>query len=309
MNSMLIVPQEDQGDSDDLHVDRLLGFKGIASNWKAEAKLLHNTNQGDSEVTNQAEYPSLPKEFKFRCNSEAHNKAIQEHLFGLGYGWRSGQDKTFHNTDKTYLCVGSFHPRQLEWHRDIYQYTRDNKVEVDFSHLDPAFNREANQAWVPEVGEECEIAIDGLDFMEGKALAFHEDMVWIDYNTRHPVRPLSVCKFRPLPTAEDKAVEEMLKDVDECIDPDHDFRALYRKGWRKQEAQPDMSDPKNWRAGDLLFCYRSNTTTVYTPGSVYAFKGWTEDGKLDVTDNWGGESSCHIFPNDSTLSFRFHCRP
>lgn len=56
--------------------------------------------------------------------------------------------------------------------------------------------------------------------------------------------------FKPFPTEEDREVEEMMRDADLMrVQAERAYRAGYRK--QPQPAE-DMTDPANWRAGDIF---------------------------------------------------------
>jgi hypothetical protein len=69
----------------------------------------------------------------------------------------------------------------------------------------------------------------------------------------------------------------------------------------------DMSDWRNWRAGDIVECITSEYTGTYTEGKEYKVE-WVNEGGFSVYDNHGGTSSCDWFDHDAE-GLKFIRRP
>ena len=127
----------------------------------------------------------------------------------------------------------------------------------------------ATPQWVPEVGEECEYrhACHDDEWKKGKALSYHDDFVWVMEEDGEPCTYLAYSlEFRPLPTEEDRAVEEMMQASGVMV-ASLALRDIYRAirdgkitGIALTDKQPhpaeeiNFDDPANWRAGDVLEC-------------------------------------------------------
>lgn len=109
----------------------------------------------------------------------------------------------------------------------------------------------ATPQWVPEVGGRVEVKLSG-DHWEPCEIAFVGSRlaVFVTDADGEQVLPFTASRFRPLRTEEDRAVEEMMQDAGLMrVQAERAYRASYRK--QPQPAE-DMSDPANWRAGDVL---------------------------------------------------------
>ena len=73
-------------------------------------------------------------------------------------------------------------------------------------------------------------------------------------------------------------------------------------------ADIDMSDWRNWKAGDELECVFSEVRNIYTVGESYTVKGVEDDYAIVTDDTCGGEGTCHISSED-TSDIRFIRRP
>lgn len=69
----------------------------------------------------------------------------------------------------------------------------------------------------------------------------------------------------------------------------------------------DMSDWRNWRAGDIVECVTDQYSEVYTQGQEYKVQ-WVKDDMFSVFDNYGGESSCDWFDGEEK-DLKFIRRP
>jgi len=69
----------------------------------------------------------------------------------------------------------------------------------------------------------------------------------------------------------------------------------------------DMSDWRNWKAGDIVECVTGEYSGVYTKGSQYKVE-WVKEDSFSVYDNHGGESSCDWFDHDAE-GLKFVSRP
>jgi hypothetical protein len=74
---------------------------------------------------------------------------------------------------------------------------------------------------------------------------------------------------------------------------------------RKAEPVDDMSDWRNWKAGDVITCNTDEWSRVYTKGNQYKVKA---SNPLVVFDDCGPGSACTIEGNDAE-EFTFHSRP
>lgn len=66
----------------------------------------------------------------------------------------------------------------------------------------------------------------------------------------------------------------------------------------KIDATMDMSDWRNWEAGDVVECTHSDCTSVYTAGNYYKVTSVTSE-YAKVSDDCGPESFCHINDDDN----------
>jgi len=73
------------------------------------------------------------------------------------------------------------------------------------------------------------------------------------------------------------------------------------------EPAEDMSDWRNWKAGDLLERISDAHPNVYTPGNIYAILHF-DDRLPCVNDNYGPASYCQIMLHELEM-FKFHSRP
>ncbi|MNG25972.1 hypothetical protein D3C84_1108930 [compost metagenome] len=73
------------------------------------------------------------------------------------------------------------------------------------------------------------------------------------------------------------------------------------------QADEDMSDWRNWKAGDLFECVRDEYPRTYTVGEKYECFGVVKSGAR-INDNYGPKSECHIGDDESHV-FKFHSRP
>lgn len=159
--------------------------------------------------------------------------------------------------------------------------------------------------WVPEVGERAEVMLSG-ELWESCEIAFigNRFAVFVTDEDGEQVLPFTASRFRPIPTEEDRAVEEMaglLCDGFLSIDtsPRDIAKHLHRAGYRKQpQPAEDMSDPANWRAGDWVECVDEGSTRnhidYFTNGMEYkllendgssSFRYMANDGKRHFADN------------------------
>lgn len=60
----------------------------------------------------------------------------------------------------------------------------------------------------------------------------------------------------------------------------------------------DMSDWRNWKAGDIVECITSEYNDVYTIGQEYTIE-WVKEDVFSVYDNYGENSSCDWFGHDA----------
>ena len=69
----------------------------------------------------------------------------------------------------------------------------------------------------------------------------------------------------------------------------------------------DMSDWRNWQAGDIVECVTDDYTGVYTNGKQYVVE-WVNDDGFSVFDDCGKGSSCDWFDHESE-GLKFIRRP
>lgn len=72
-------------------------------------------------------------------------------------------------------------------------------------------------------------------------------------------------------------------------------------------ADVDMSDWRNWQAGDIVECLSSDYPGIYTKGNQYTVE-WVKDDAFSVFDDIGGTSSCDWF-DDEAEGLKFVRRP
>ena len=72
-------------------------------------------------------------------------------------------------------------------------------------------------------------------------------------------------------------------------------------------ADVDMSDWRNWKAGDIVECVTSEYEGTYDNGKQYVVE-WVNDEMFSVYDNYGGASSCDWFDHDAE-GLKFIRRP
>ena len=80
-----------------------------------------------------------------------------------------------------------------------------------------------------------------------------------------------------------------------------------KKAMQHYAPDVDMSDWRNWQAGDIVECITSTYTGVYTMGQQYIVE-WVDEDGFSVFDNYGGESSCDWFEHESE-GLKFIRRP
>ena len=160
-----------------------------------------------------------------------------------------------------------------------------------------------NQAWVPEVGEQCEYYYsEGKEWRKGEVVAFYKGAaILIDLQDGLAVNGDIV---RKLNTEEDDAVDDMVSIFSALVVTIRDgLRELYRAGYRKQEAQPDLSDPANWMDGDILVCTECSNGDL-KEGGKYPTLG--VDSHLNLVKVIGSHGK-EMWAVDSV--FKFHSRP
>ena len=69
----------------------------------------------------------------------------------------------------------------------------------------------------------------------------------------------------------------------------------------------DMSDWRNWQAGDIVECVTGGYTGVYTKGNQYKVE-WVKEDCFSVYDDCGEKSSCDWFDHDAE-GLKFVRRP
>lgn len=69
----------------------------------------------------------------------------------------------------------------------------------------------------------------------------------------------------------------------------------------------DMSDWRNWQAGDIVECVTGGYTGVYTKGNQYKVE-WVKEDCFSVYDDCGEKSSCDWFDHDAE-GLKFISRP
>lgn len=75
----------------------------------------------------------------------------------------------------------------------------------------------------------------------------------------------------------------------------------------KIDATLDMSDWRNWQAGDIVECVTGGYTGVYTKGNQYKVE-WVKEDCFSVYDDCGEKSSCDWFDHDAE-GLKFISRP
>ena len=163
-----------------------------------------------------------------------------------------------------------------------------------------------NQAWVPEVGKYLtETACDCWEECEVMAVTDGWMMVLYAGHCKPETVRVGDIDLKPIPTDEDKAVEEMMEIViaADVRDAPDVCRVLHEAGYRKQEAQPDLSDPANWMDGDILVCTECSNGDL-KEGGKYPILGIDSHlGLVKVIGSHGKE----MWAVDSV--FKFHSRP
>jgi len=157
--------------------------------------------------------------------------------------------------------------------------------------------------WKPEVGKPARM--EGLDCivleinesLDQAAVRVLPDGALRVYPLKHLDRPL---------TEEDRAVREMA-DIMAGAMPSDSYpglaRALYRAGYRKQpSSDDDMTDPANWRAGDIVECVAASATDL-TAERLYQIISMDGDNDPVIDDDF---EDCVARTADL---FRFHSRP
>jgi len=91
-----------------------------------------------------------------------------------------------------------------------------------------------NQAWVPEVGDQ--VTLHEYDGKKAEVMAIDFNDVCVKIEGYSGLEIIGPKECSPLPTDEDQAVSEMLKDagIPDAVINTPTMRALYNAGWRKQ---------------------------------------------------------------------------
>lgn len=71
----------------------------------------------------------------------------------------------------------------------------------------------------------------------------------------------------------------------------------------QEDMADDMTDPANWRRGDIVECVDTAGHRWVTEGKKYTIEGMSSCGWIEIRDDDGD------MPSMSTCRFRFHRRP
>lgn len=124
--------------------------------------------------------------------------------------------------------------------------------------------KEDDDMWMPEVGEECEYHFNEDCIYKGKVIAYHNDAVWFDLGGGSFKTFVGKHKFRPIQSEEDRLVERMADDLrggDLYLTSNQQqvvCEGLVKKGYRKIKPMTEdeftykirvMTDVELYRAG------------------------------------------------------------
>jgi hypothetical protein len=166
-------------------------------------------------------------------------------------------------------------------------------------------NKETDmQNWKPEEGKPAllrgsyaPVVVKAIDDKSDRAaIQEHDGDIWI----------VGIESLAPPMTEEDEAVREMSKATGypDCIATKDVCRKLYAAGYRKHPTE-DMTDPANWRAGDVVRCTKA-ASHLYTTGHVYEIVD-DEKNRPIILDN--DRNGTGTRPTATASYFRFHSRP
>lgn len=102
----------------------------------------------------------------------------------------------------------------------------------------------------------------------------------------------------------DKALLEAQKAYEKAL---NDVRQELGDGWvveRKERVVEDMTDPANWKPGDLIECLDNSIGGGFTEGKRYTYSGVTEYGSCGVMEDDVGDSNGWSYEY-----FKWHSRP
>lgn len=129
------------------------------------------------------------------------------------------------------------------------------------------------------------------------------EVQWTEAKTDQVDGPI---KWRDTVNELDAYIEEFTRERDELINRlALEGFALIEKinlNLDKIDATLDMSDWRNWKAGDIVECTHSGCDKVYTEGKSYCVDHVTNE-YAKVADDCGENSFCHI-NNDEDVKFR-----
>jgi hypothetical protein len=118
-------------------------------------------------------------------------------------------------------------------------------------------------------------------------------------------------KWRDQVTELNAYIEKFTRERDELIErlASEGFALIDKinSSLDKIYATLDMSDWRNWKAGDIVECLTSGYPGVYTKGNQYTVE-WVKDDSFSVFDDIGGTSSCDWF-DDEAEGLKFIIRP
>lgn len=177
--------------------------------------------------------------------------------------------------------------------------------------MKPIIKETDMQNWTPEVGEVVKHSTgEGIVMLPADACGVIIVMS-TDSETEGEYKRVAAIACKPLPTEEDREVEEIARvlsdsyaDVVDHVRPLSEFispaRALYQAGYRKQpQPTDDMNDPANWRPGDILECVADKVNLA--AGSLYPVKRMMVKPLIDDDENDDVARPAEYF--------RFHSRP